>query len=511
MRKGFLIMLAVVLVAAMAAPAVAGTDINGFYRAKAWVSNFRSTATYPGLQKDAPASGFVEQRLRLKFASGEENVKAVAFFEIDFAAWGDGAGGTAVAISDNNGFTSTGTTPYYDTRGALRNSGGALGADRINLETKNVYVWFKLPNTSLDFTVGLQNQTDAYAGLLFGAADFAGVFVNGKMDPVSYTLGWAKLYENASAKADDFTLYLASAKFAPTKDVKLGLNFYFLQDDTGKVASTLPVTGSASVVNYPYALSYDSLWSQISGLNKKRIYIPGIDFAVNAGPATVSGFFIYETGKVDFLSASNTDINLKGFAFDLRGDMNVGPGKAFIEGLYISGGDNNAKEVKSIATFSDFDASPGGNSAFGRTDMSILLVNADDINCAQSLVGARSVPSKGSTSPALGGRGLTHLAAGYTQKLGDKLTAKVGAGYLRANKLMLSENTGAGTDKKGKTLGTEVNANVNYNIMKGLDFGVYGAYAWLGDYFQQRTAGTTVTTADPDNIWSANMRLNYAF
>ena len=29
-------------------------------------------------------------------------------------------------------------------------------------------------------------------------------------------------------------------------------------------------------------------------------------------------------------------------------------------------------------------------------------------------------------------------------------------------------------------MGTEVNANVNYNIMKGLDFGVYGAYAWAG-------------------------------
>jgi len=484
MRKGFLIMLAVVLVAAMAAPAVAGTDISGLYRSKAWMSNFRTGGdkTAPVLQKDAPANAFVEQRLRLKFSSGEENVKAVAFFEIDFGAWGDVAGSAKQATTDNTGL------------GAGRNGGGALGSDRINLETKNVYLWFKLPNTSLDFTVGLQNQTDAYAGLLFGAADMAGVFVNGKMEPVSYTLGWAKLYEFDTAKADDLTLYLASAKFAPTKDAKLGLNFYLLQDDTDKVAQPFAIgSGTGSLTTTLNVL----------GLNKKKVYIPGVDFAVNAGPATISGFGMYQFGKVDYLAAGTTDIDIKGFAFDLRGDMNVGPGKAFLEGLYISGGDNVTKEVKSIVTFSDFDASPGGNSAFGRTDMSILLVNADDINCAQALVGARATATGGSTSPALGGRGLTHIAAGYTQKLGDKLTGKVGAGYLRANKLLLVTDD----SRKGKTLGTEVNANVNYNIMKGLDFGVYGAYAWLGDYFENKTSSAT----DPDNVWSANLRLNYAF
>ena len=40
-------------------------------------------------------------------------------------------------------------------------------------------------------------------------------------------------------------------------------------------------------------------------------------------------------------------------------------------------------------------------------------------------------------------------------------------------------------------MGTEVNANVNYNIMKGLDFGLYGAYAWLGDFFKVTGIATT--------------------
>jgi len=487
MRKGFLIMLAVVLVAALAAPAMAGLDVTGFVRDKGYVSNFKNGATAPVLQKDAPAAAYVEQRFRAKFSFGEENVKAVWFVETDFGAFGDSAGSAV---------------PANTTGGAFRNSGGALGGDRINLETKNIYIWFKLPNTSLDFTVGLQNVSDAYAGLLFGASDMAGIFAKGKFEPVDYVLGWSKFYENSNLKADDMTLYVASAKFAPTKDVKLGLNFYFLQDDTGKVSTANQLPFGTSTI------SPALFGSAVTNLNKKRIYTPGVDVSFNAGPATVSGFALYQFGKVDFLD-NTSDVDVKGFAADLRGDMNVGPGKFFLEGLYVSGGDNVANEYKSIVTLNDVNASPGGNSFFARTDMMILLPNGDDINTSSALVGAAGVATGGNTSPGNGGRGIWHVAAGYTQKLGDKLTGKVGAGYLAATKLLLTDQGGAtfATTKKGKGMGTEVNANVNYNIMKGLDFGVYAAYAWLGDYFKSSLAGAV----DPDDVYDVHFRLNYAF
>ena len=86
MRKGFLIMLAVVLVAALAAPAVAGTDMNGSTARRRRCPTSGPLARSRRSQKSATAA-YVEQRLRLKFTSGEENVKAVALFEIDFAAW----------------------------------------------------------------------------------------------------------------------------------------------------------------------------------------------------------------------------------------------------------------------------------------------------------------------------------------------------------------------------------------------------------------------------------------
>lgn len=441
MRKGFLVMLAVVLVAALAAPAMAGTDINGFYRAKGYVSNFKSGGT---IGKDLPSQAYVEQRFRLRLASGDENVKAVIFFEQDLN-WGD------------NNYTSG------------RNVGGALGADSINLELKNAYVWFKVPNTSVDVTAGLQGVNDSYGGLFLFYGDMAGIFVNGKMDPVSYRLGWSKWFEQTTAKADDATFYLAEAKFAPAKDVKLGVNLYFIQDDRLKTAATP---------------------------SKTRIYMPGFDASLAAGPATVSGWFFYQSGKQDFLTAGSTDYDIKGFAFELRGDMNVGPGKAFLMGTYVSGGDNTLKEFKSVKAGNDYAAGMG---LYARPDMQILLPNGDDINTSAGLVGA------GGSGPSNGGRGIMLIAAGYSQKLGDKLTGKVGAGYLKANKLLVDSSAGADASYKKKAMGTEVNANVNYNITKGLDFGLYGAYAWLGDFFKPSA------TTDADNAYDLHARLNYAF
>ena len=455
MRKGFLIVLVVVLAAAFAAPAMAGTDINGFYKSRAFLTNYvqyyggdYGTTVGPP-RKDAATMAFVEQRMRLKITSGEENVKAVAQFEID-SVWGDVKG---------NGQSA---------------SGGGLGTDATNIETKNAYVWFKVPNTSLDVTVGLQWQTDSYAGVFMNVADMAGIFVNGKADPVTYRLGWAKWSEGGNnaanrldlERANDYTFYLAEAKFAPAKDVKVGANLYMLQNDMGRPSGYI-----------------------------QRVYMPGFDATFGAGPATINAWAFYQFGKyTDYADPATSDVNIGGFAADVRADLKAGPGKAFVEALYISGGDNNSVKYKSIV-----DAGYT-NSIFIRTDMQILLLAADVLTGVSGLYAS----SPGDKTMGNGGRGLTHLAAGYTQKLSDKLTGKVGIGYLAATKLSKAD---VATGYIKKDMGTEFNASLNYSIAKGLDVGVVGAYALIGDFFK-----TSATDAgNPDNAFDLHARIGYVF
>lgn len=468
MRKGLIVLLVAVVAVAFAVPASADLKASGFYRSKAYLSNFHDGAGAPSLRTDSPGdaaqtNAFVEQRFRVKFDFGNENVKAVWFLESDMY-WGDSAGSAAPGA-------------------ATRNSGGALGADKVQMETKNIYVWFKVPDTSVDVTVGLQGQSDDYAGILFGGADMAGVFVKGKLEPVSYRLGWAKLYENMIHKTDDMTLYIATAKFAPAKDVKLGLNLYFLQDDTGKNvnAAALP---SAVVAGDQY---------------KAKIYMPGVDGTFKAGPATISGFALYQTGEAEVVNPvpGDKDLDISAFLVDLRADMNVGPGKVFVEALYLSGGDGTGDKYKAPVTLATFEASPGGNSAYGRTNTHILLASPDTIGVSQCLIGCSGGES--GSDPGNGGRGITHFAAGYSQKLTDKLKGEVNLGYLAATKKLTSDTN------KGKAMGTEINARVDYNLHKGLDVGLVGAYAFIGDFYN------FTGTPDIKDAYTTYARVNYSF
>lgn len=461
MRKGLIVLLAAVLVAAFALPAMAEHEATGFIRTKAWVSNYAAyTAGNINPLDDPNTNSYVETRSRVLYRAGTENVKFVYFAEFD-VQWGD----SAYAVG--------------------RNQGGGLEADSINIETKNIYVWFKIPDTSIDFKVGVQNQTDSYAGVFFGVADMAGVFSTFKFEPVEVRLGWAQFWENSVGAADDVDLYIGEVKFAPTKEVKLGLNFYFLNDMSGGTFGASGLTAA--------------LPPEVAGYRSLRLYMPGADLAFKAGPVALSAFAFYQFGTAE---NGGVDTDFGGYAADIRADLSLGPGKLFIEGLYVSGdNDPNDNDFESIITASNYNLA---GSFFFRPDMQILLPNADDLNTSQALAYDMSN----------GGAGVMLVAAGYSQKFTDRVSGKVGAGYLAAAEKRGRDGTRGGAAQihnfAGKRdMATEVNANVNYNITQGLDLGLYGSYAFLGSAYDLAADG--VTPADPDDLYSVFARLNFAF
>jgi hypothetical protein len=287
-------------------------------------------------------------------------------------------------------------------------------------------------------------------------------------------------------------LYVAEVKFSPTKELNLGVNFYYLVDDTQKAQ-----TGgqTADLPNTVVAAQE----------NTKEFFTPGFNVAYQASWGTISGFFFYQFGTIEFRAAGAEDIDVEGYAADVRADMKLGPGNFFIEGLYISGGDQSGAnpDYESPVSLAIVGASPGGDSAYSRTRMEILLANADAINNSQCLIGC----SGGVASPDLGngGRGIWHVAAGYSQKLTDKVTGAVNVGYLAATELLESDETPIAAFSKDEEMGAEVNASLNYNIMKGLDVGVVGAYAMIGDFFKPNSSD------DPEDVYDLHARINYSF
>jgi hypothetical protein len=359
MRKGFLMTLTVVLVAAIAAPAMAGTDINGFYRAKEYVSNYKNytTGNYvnPSPADVAPTNSYIEQRLRLKFSMGEENVKAVAFFEQDMM-WGDSSG-----------------------QAGTRNAGGAIQGDSINVETKNIYLWFKLPDTGVDVTVGLQSVTDAYRGIFAGGADMAGAVATMKFAPFSLRVGGFTPWERDTNQDDDSQLYILEAKIAPVKQLNLGLNFYYIRDGADSLGAA---SGEISASNAP--AQFLGGVQIVSGVT--NIYMPGVNFDFNAGVVQLSGFAFAQFGDRKYDNPALPKTKFGGYAADLRVDANAGPAKVFLEGLYTSGDKpGTTDKIEGVVVSEDFKfASSSSNPT--SFDMTILAPSADEINTSRNLM-----------------------------------------------------------------------------------------------------------------------------
>lgn len=490
MRKGWIVLLTAVLVVAFAAPAMADLKVTGYYRAKSMLSNFFDGSGGPSIRTDAAeqTNAYIHQSSRLKFDVGTEVARAVVHFESDMT-WGEGAA--------QNG---------------ARNGGGALSADSIQLETKEVYLFFKIPDTSVTAKVGMQSWNDHYAGIFANAADMAGIFLGGQFEPVKWTFGYAKLFENSGAASpsggfeqnDDVDLYVASADFTPAKDMSLGVNFYYLDDNSGKDGTGAKLD-PAQGLGGPFP-------SPLNGF-KVTVYTPGVNFAMNAGPAKISAFAFYQFGDAESEIAGRPDIDIKAYVADVRADVKLGPGQFFLEGLYVSGG-NDPLKYESPVTLGDYQVAgtgTGSNAGFGRTNM-YFMFGADSVNIPQCLIGC----SGGELGDSFGnsGRGMWHLAAGYSQNLTSKLRGAVNVGTLYAVDTMVADTVAGGSGlvaNRKKDIGTEFNARVDYMIGKGLDVSLVGAWLMLGDFVQndQNAAGNAAPFKD--SYYMGYARVSYAF
>jgi hypothetical protein len=69
------------------------------------------------------------------------------------------------------------------------------------------------------------------------------------------------------------------------------------------------------------------------------------------------------------------------------------------------------------------------------------------------------------------------------------------------------------TDRNGTSLGTEVFVRVGYKFADNLDLSLNGAYAWLGDFYDNNGGGTNanVAASDIDNPFEAYVKATLSF
>jgi hypothetical protein len=440
------------LAAATAVPAMAlENEFHGMFSARYINSNFNRTATTDagpgdgtydptGTTKKQKSANFIEQRARLQYiAKASADLKLVTHFELDYSYWGNSSYGVS------------------------RNGGGALGADQVNFETKSIYLDANVTK-NLNMKLGMQPVNDAFKGILFDA-DMAGVLLSSNYKNFTPTFGVFRFADTSpntgslGLKTSD--MIMLDAKYAVSKDLKIGAAYYFFRDNSSFAAANTDVKMNALGVNAEFS----------------------------KGPLTLNGFLVFETGTVN-KNYTNA------FAGNVGAKLKVGPGTARTEFMYISGdgSPNNGHGTGFYAVNGQ------ANGEHGYYDNEMVILGRD--KNAYTTDNAIVFNSNNKDQGVIGGY------IGYDLPINAKLTTAFNAGFVAVAKDNVNKpvNVGKGVKNDSNYLGTEINAEATYQILDGLSVSTRAAYAMLGDYYKD-----TATNGTPENPYDFKLIFKYSF
>ncbi len=469
------------LTVASAVPAVAlENEFHGMFRLRGITSNFddggggsqfSADATKPGsLNKKNPGSNaFVEQRARILYtAKVDDELKLITHFEID-SRWGD------------NSYNSNNTT---------RNNGGAIGADQVNLETKNVYVDYS-PTSTINTKLGLQFWNLGYKGIILND-DQAGLVVNAKVGDGSLGFAYFRLDDALSGGS-----FIANGTGSPTTTGGTGATSVVNTTPGNRTRDFLTLGGKYSItkdfkVGADYVLLYSDILRNSQG--RTNIHMLGANAEYVMGPATIDGFVVYQTGQLGRSGVAGNSQRVSAFAANLGGKVKTGPGIARANFLYISGDDNpNSGARNDFQTIMERGATTNAH-GFTASEMVLMLDNKYNHTAAQAVVKDLNNNAQG-------------LIGGF---LGYDLTIDKFFVYSNLGFGAVAEDNGFGpAPHKSNFLGTEINAEIGYKLKPNMSVSFVGAYMLLGDYFKGQAVD--VAGADPENPYTARVMVNLAF
>ncbi|MBC7962781.1 MAG: hypothetical protein H7Y05_07540 [Steroidobacteraceae bacterium] len=396
-----------------------------------------------GLPKTQYSANIIEQRARLQYiAKANADLKLVTHFEIDYVYWGNSSYATG------------------------RNQGGAIGADSVNFETKSIYLDAN-PCKNVNMKLGMMPNNDAFKGVMFDA-DMAGLLLSSSYNSFTPSFGVFRFADTGLFSSDNVIghktsdMVMLDGKFAVSKDLKVGGAYYLFRDNS----------------------------QGFSGPNQDiKMNALGVNAEVTGGPLTLNGFAIFETGTVN---KSYTN----GFAGNLGAKLKVGPGTARTEFLYTSG-DNNPTDGHGSAFYG---VTGQLNAEHGYYDNEMVILGRD--KNAYTTDNAIIFSSNNKNQGQIGGY------IGFDLPINAKLTTAFNAGFAAVAKDNSSKpiNLKTGAVNKSNYLGTEINAEANYQLLEGLTTSVRTAYVVLGDYYKDVAINGT-----PENPYDFKLIFKYTF
>jgi hypothetical protein len=280
------------------------------------------------------------------------------------------------------------------------------------------------------------------------------------VDPVKelhLILGTVKLTEGATYRSDDANGYTLIASYDIDKDSAVGLNVTYADAQNGSLSFV-----STPLVPDPISGIDAHLWN-ISINGKTRV-----------GGLGIKGELDVQTGKVEDIPGVS-DQSFRGWAGKLDFDYTINPVTLMLGGAYSTGENINAHDNK-IRTF---------------------ITTMDAIQHFTFVYEYLTKNAAGNTNGGL--QNTWFLKLGAKADLMKDLDGMLNIYYLRASKKV--SNT-----YDSKSIGTEVDMNLNYKIDRNLKYFVEGGYLFAGNFWKNVTGTHSV-----DDAWALRHGIQLTF
>ncbi len=416
----------------------------------------------------AKTSSFIEQRFVPMFIYSPQILDGVAtfrsLFKVDMT-WGDAAYG----VGGNNG--------------------GGINAGQVNLQTLLANVDYKPKDAGWNVVIGLQRlfdnvrdpnqnavstyQTSSYR-LSFWGTQAVGISLFGNLNETTQgRFGYFQLYENIIQEDDDVTLWMLDVESRVQPLLEVGGDVWFVWD-RGKNSGGISVLGqglNSTLAEYNGAvrLSFPTkrYEANIMWLGAHASY--NRDFL--AGRLWSDAYVIANLGTVDTINDNNqygAYADIFGIAANASLSYKYGMtanDKVSLEAQFTTGDANGAtdKKIGSVLTGNIW-GSPTGIYSSHRA--LLLFPDPQVVNRYYSAVHDISNMGYGVTA------GFLTISKDFVP---NKFSGKLGLATAVSNV----------TPKDGKSyIGTEVNAELRYNLKVFLTVGLSAGYLALGDFYK---------------------------
>ncbi len=395
--------------------------------------------------------------------------------------------------------------------GVGNNRGGGLSGGQVNLQTLMANVDLRPKDNSWNLVLGMQRifdgandpntegldlfQTTGYKLSFWGTQAVGASWFARPHQAIKARLGFFQLWENQVSRDQDVYITMADVLTLPHPKLELGFSAWYLRD-TAKGAGGISILGqglTSALADYNGATRID-----LGGTNqryKADIFWLGTNLNWNRnfvhGPFQFDAYVISNLGKVNPDDPAVGNVSVFGTSVDASFSYRYGmtnKDKIWFEVLSTTGDSDGADDgtLNSVLTGNVWGSPVGIYSAHKSL---LLFPDPQVVSRYYSMV--HDISNMG--------LGVTGGSVNFMKALiPHKFSAKIGGAIAYSNYRI---------DNGGNHIGTEVNAELKYDLKVFLTLGLSGGYAITGDFYD--APGATEQGVKPLNPWTMFVTLSW--